>query len=229
MDTTQSSRILIADDEADARNLIGCALEAPSHELLYAADGSEAMEICRDSLPDIAVIDVQMPGKTGIEVCREIKALAEGCFVPVLLLTCQSEIPDKVHGLDSGADDYITKPFSFAELAARVRSFLRIKKLSDELKKTQNLLAQKERELVAAQVAGAAAHELGQPLTSIVLNAELLNSIDPHSPAFKETLSSLGEECRRIKEILDALTSVERYRVTEYANGLSILDIKQSS
>jgi DNA-binding response OmpR family regulator len=224
-DKQSKTRILIADDEADARMLVSLALGQQSFELLICENGLQALEVCRGQMPDLAVIDVQMPTLDGIEVCQWIKANSGKTFVPVLLLTSQDEVSDKVNGLNCGADDYITKPFALPELSARVHSFLRIKQLTDELHTTQNLLALKEKQLVAMQVAGAAAHELGQPLTSITLNCELLAQLPPGEPSFKQAVQVINSESRRLRRILDDLKSLEAYKTRPYAAGLEILDL----
>lgn len=218
-------RVLIADDEADARMLIGIALDQRLFELAYCVDGKQAIELCSQAMPDLAIVDIQMPHCNGMEVCKWIKEHCSNNFVPVLLLTCQSEVIDKVTGLSCGADDYITKPFAIAELAARVQAFLRIKTLADQLRRTQNLLAEKEKELVAMQVAGAAAHELGQPLTSIVLNCELLGCLEKQAPAFEQTLKVVISECSRIRKTLAALNSLEQFSVKPYAGSMEIADL----
>ncbi|MCB0324466.1 MAG: response regulator [Bdellovibrionales bacterium] len=221
--------MLIADDEADARNLIAVALDSTTLSLQFAASGDEAIAKCREDMPDLAILDVQMPGSTGLEVCSWIKSHSCRALVPVLLLTCQSEVHDRVQGLDCGADDYIVKPFAFAELAARVRAFVRIKALTDELRATQELLADKERQLIAAQVGGAAAHELGQPLTSIMLHCELLQSLPIQEDQFLTTAATLSKECARIRETLACLSKVDQYRTREYVGNDAILDLKNSS
>jgi DNA-binding response OmpR family regulator len=114
--------ILLVDDEPTLRETLGEVLEADGFHVVPAADGREALARFRDSNPDLVVLDLMLPELSGIEVCRIIRAESP---VPILMLTAKSSEVDKVVGLELGADDYVTKPFSVRELAARIRALLR--------------------------------------------------------------------------------------------------------
>jgi len=224
-DLDQIHRILIVDDEDDTRDLIGIALASKNLDLRFAKNGKEAIAVFQSEHPDLIILDVQMPEMDGLEVCRIVKAQSGPNFVPILMLTSQSEDAEIVHGLECGADDYITKPFSLSELSARVDAFLRIKTLTDQLRQTQNLLEQREKELVAMQVAGAAAHALGQPVTSIVLNCELIGSLEPSSKDFQACLGEISSESRRVKDVLHALNSLKSYKPKPYVADMNIVEL----
>ena len=115
-------RILIADDEPDLRKMLTAYLEAEGFETSVATDGNQALERVRADRPDLIVLDVGMPGIDGFEVLRRVRAESD---VPVIMLTARSEEVDRVVGLTVGADDYVTKPFSPRELAARIKAVLR--------------------------------------------------------------------------------------------------------
>ncbi|HEX5939273.1 MAG TPA: response regulator, partial [Dehalococcoidia bacterium] len=115
-------KILVVDDDQHIRELAGLYLEKEGFSVEYARDGDEAMSHFRQGRPDLVVLDVMMPGRDGFDVCRSIRKDSE---VPVLMLTARNEEVDKVVGLEIGADDYLTKPFSPRELAARVKAILR--------------------------------------------------------------------------------------------------------
>lgn len=117
-----SDKILVVDDERPIANIIKYNLEKEGYEVFTAFDGNEAVELARESNPDLMLLDIMLPHKNGFEVLREIRTWST---VPVLMLTAKEEEADKVAGLESGADDYITKPFSMNELIARVKSNLR--------------------------------------------------------------------------------------------------------
>ena len=122
------STILIADDEARIRRLVSDFLKRDGHTILEAADGKAALELIENRRPtlDLAILDVMMPGMDGFEVLREIREQENGeKHLPVMLLTARAEDADQVRGLESGADDYVTKPFSPIVLAARVRTLLK--------------------------------------------------------------------------------------------------------
>ncbi len=122
------STILIADDEARIRRLVGDFLKRDGHSIVEAADGKEALSIIENRRPslDLAILDVMMPGMDGFGVLRELRAQERGdAHLPVMLLTARAEDTDQVRGLEEGADDYVTKPFSPIVLAARVRTLLK--------------------------------------------------------------------------------------------------------
>jgi two-component system response regulator MtrA len=118
------ARILVADDDVDIRELVEFKLSTLGHEIVAVADGAAAVEACRARRPDLAVLDVMMPGVSGLEAIRVIRADPGLADLPVILLTARAQDSDVETGFDSGADDYITKPFSPRELAARVEALL---------------------------------------------------------------------------------------------------------
>ncbi len=120
--TSRKYRILVVDDERRMVGFIRLNLEQDGFEVIEAYNGSEALERLRDSLPDLILLDVMMPDIDGFEVLRTIREISQ---VPVIMLTAKSEEDDKVKGLELGADDYVTKPFSPRELVSRVKAVLR--------------------------------------------------------------------------------------------------------
>lgn len=117
--------ILIAEDEEQLALLIRYNLEAEGYRVEEAARGDEAELKLRENVPDLLVLDWMLPGVSGIELCRRIRARRETERLPVIMLTARGEEEDRVRGLATGADDYIVKPFSMAELLARIRALLR--------------------------------------------------------------------------------------------------------
>ena len=120
--TSRKYRILVVDDERRMVGFIRLNLEQDGFEVIEAANGNEALERLRDSLPDLILLDVMMPDIDGFEVLRMIREISQ---VPVIMLTAKGEEDDKVKGLELGADDYVTKPFSPRELVSRVKAVLR--------------------------------------------------------------------------------------------------------
>ena len=114
--------ILVVDDEPTLRETLAEALDADGFRVLTAADGREALSRFREHQPDLVVLDLMLPELSGIEVCRIIRAESG---VPIVMLTAKTSELDKVVGLELGADDYVTKPFSLRELTARIRALLR--------------------------------------------------------------------------------------------------------
>ncbi|HIW99710.1 MAG TPA: response regulator transcription factor [Candidatus Nesterenkonia stercoripullorum] len=116
------ARILVVDDDEALAEMIGIVLRNDGFEPTFCATGDAALEAFHSSKPDVVLLDLMLPGKDGIEVCREIREEAD---TPIIMLTAKSDTADVVRGLKAGADDYVPKPFKPAELVARVRARLR--------------------------------------------------------------------------------------------------------
>lgn len=117
-----TARVLVIEDEEDIASFIKRGLVLKGYEVDVASSGSQGLDVLRDRPPDLVLLDLMLPEIDGVEVCRRIRAVSE---VPVIMLTALDSVKDKVRGLEAGADDYITKPFSFDELTARVGAALR--------------------------------------------------------------------------------------------------------
>jgi DNA-binding response OmpR family regulator len=115
-------RALVVDDEQPLVQIVSTYLEREGFEVLAAGDGEQAVEVAREHAPDLIVLDLMLPGIDGIEACRRIRSFSDAYIV---MLTAKAEETDKIIGLSTGADDYLTKPFSPGELVARVRAMLR--------------------------------------------------------------------------------------------------------
>ncbi|MEP6980289.1 MAG: response regulator transcription factor [Nakamurella sp.] len=118
-----TAHVLLADDDRAIRESLERALELDGYQVTAVPDGVQALAEVRRWTPDLVVLDVMMPGVDGLGVCRVIRA--DGMRVPILMLTARVEVPDRVAGLDAGADDYLAKPFELDELMARIRALLR--------------------------------------------------------------------------------------------------------
>ena len=116
-------KILVVDDEPQLRRALERALKLEGYDVGTAEDGDRALEAVSAAPPDAIVLDVLMPGRDGLEVCRELRS--RGDHTPVLMLTARDAVQDRVDGLDAGADDYVVKPFALEELLARLRALLR--------------------------------------------------------------------------------------------------------
>jgi two-component system, OmpR family, phosphate regulon response regulator PhoB len=117
--------ILIVEDEAAIQELIAVNLEAAGHHALRAADSAQALAIIRQTLPDLVLLDWMLPGQSGLTVARHLRDDARTRGIPIIMLTAKSAEQDKILGLEAGADDYITKPFSPRELLARIKAVMR--------------------------------------------------------------------------------------------------------
>jgi len=113
-------KLLIADDEDGIRSLVRMTLESDAYEILEAADGSEALELARTHHPDLLLLDVMMPGMTGLEVCRALKSDPETAGITIVMLTARAQEADREAGQAAGAESYFTKPFSPVALLRKV-------------------------------------------------------------------------------------------------------------
>jgi DNA-binding response OmpR family regulator len=119
------SRILIVEDDNDIAALIAHYLEKAGHASEIVSDGGRALSVARDTPPDLVILDLMLPGLNGLEVCRALRSDSRTAELPILMVTARGEESERILGLDSGADDYVVKPFSPNELMARVRALLR--------------------------------------------------------------------------------------------------------
>jgi phosphate regulon transcriptional regulator PhoB len=120
-----TKKILIAEDEQDVLQLVASNLKAAGFQVIKAENGEVALEEARNAAPSLLILDLMLPGMSGLEVCRVLKSDAATKGIPILMLTAKAEEVDRIVGLELGADDYVTKPFSPRELVLRVRSILR--------------------------------------------------------------------------------------------------------
>ena len=117
--------VVIAEDEASVSELLRYNLESEGYETATANDGDEAMLLLNERVPDLMLLDWMLPKVSGIEICRRVRSRQDTANLPIIMLTAKTEEADRVRGLETGADDYVTKPFSTNELMARVRAVLR--------------------------------------------------------------------------------------------------------
>lgn len=144
------SRILIADDNEQNRELLDAYLADEDFEILMAADGQETLEVVEANEPDLILLDIMMPRMSGYEVCEKLKADAEKRKIPVLMVTALNEMGDIEKAVNSGCDDFLTKPVNQLELKTRVRSLLRVRHLSNERDRLLAYLEEMEQQILPA-------------------------------------------------------------------------------
>jgi DNA-binding response OmpR family regulator len=233
MTEESSPLVLIVDDDPDIRSIIVSAIQFLGFRTAEASDGRGGIEAFNQELPDVAILDVMMPDVNGIEVCRVIKSHPEGAFVPVLMVTARDGIKDKVSALDGGADDYVTKPFNYQELQARVKALHRVRQLNVRLREKNRQLAEmqqqlvaKERQLLAHELGGSAAHELGQPLAAVVLNVHLIDRLPKDDGRYVQALEAIRADLRRMTKMIEQLRTVDGNATTNYHDDARILSLK---
>jgi DNA-binding response OmpR family regulator len=166
----ESSTILLVDDEESIRKVLTFPLERDGFSVVQAADGEEALERFDEHAPDLVVLDIMLPKLDGLEVCKRLRATSS---VPIIMLTARDDELDKVIGLELGADDYITKPFSIREFRSRVRALLRRAKATptpaaDERIESAGLVIDVPRRLVEVR---------GEPVQLTYVEFELLRAL----------------------------------------------------
>ncbi len=202
LDRGRLPRVLVVEDEADLRRFIAGVL-SEAHEVETAKDGAEALEVLKKNRPDLVLSDVMMPGTSGLDLCRAIKADPGLRHIPVILLTARGESEAALEGYAAGADDFVSKPFHTKVLLARVRAHLKVRALSLQL-------ADQARLVSAGTLAAGMAHEIKNPLNAMknaayvlkrggsgrVSNETLMNLIVDAIDRIDGVVSALGEHAR---------------------------------
>lgn len=145
-------KILIAEDNADSRELLTEILESLGHQVVVAYDGVHALELYNAESPDLCILDVDMPRKSGFEVVEVLKSRPDTAATPVIMLTAQGGVESRVKGLGLGADDYLTKPFNPRELIARVKTRLKAKAETDDLRQQREVIRNTFSRYVAQEI-----------------------------------------------------------------------------
>ena len=146
IDQTKTPIVLVVDDNLQNLELLQACLEDMDCKTLPAHDGVEALKIIADNPPDLILLDVMMPKMSGFEVCKRIKNDPKTTDIPVIMVTALNEFGDIERGIDSGTDDFISKPVNKLELLTRVRTMLKLKHLSDKLERTLAYLSEIEKQ-----------------------------------------------------------------------------------
>ena len=214
-------KILIAEDDFTSRSMLQAVLTKWGYEVITTGDGHEALAILQQaSPPQLAILDWEMPGLDGASLCKELRhqKLKEPMYL--ILLTSRRESKDIVEGLESGADDYITKPYNSAELQARVNVGRRMIMLQNEMRKREKLQG-------VLEMAGAVCHELNQPLQIVSGFSEmLLMDLEPSDPNYK-MINTIKTGIDRIGELTHKIMKITHYQSKPYLKS-NIVDIDQA-
>jgi DNA-binding response OmpR family regulator len=212
----EECRILVVDDDERIVEVFSVMLKQDGYQGLTATDGRAAMELIRLQQPDIAVLDIMMPGLSGIEVCRLLKDSPETHFLPVILVTGLADRASRLEGLGAGADDFLQKPPDPLELTARVRSLLRTKQLYDEVEAHRRELEQRVAERTAELKA---AYDRLQALSRVKDNVLAIVSHELRTPLHQAKIAlDLVAQGAASKEDMSALLrdAQERFGLLEY-------------
>jgi signal transduction histidine kinase len=227
-------RVLIADDEPDMLRYLKSQL-SPSFQVIEAVDGQQAIEKASQFLPDVIVCDMMMPQKDGLEVCRDLRQRTSTQAIPILLLTARADDETKLTVLSAGANDFITKPFSFTELSVRLKNLVDAHHLQrelarknqilestlEELKETEAQLAQSEKLASLGRMSAGIIHEINNPLNFTKTGLYTLRSLakpmsEETKAEFLEILQDMEDGINRITNIVSDLRTFTQPNMTQF-------------
>lgn len=227
-DENNKAKILVVDDDPNVAELLDSMLSEVGYEITIANSAEEGMRADRRVHPDLILLDVVLPEMSGFEACQRFNENHKERYVPIILVTSMSDVDDKIKGLESGADDYITKPFYTEELLARVRSALRTKRLYDELQATREKLTEAEKLATLGEMAITLHHEINNPLQSILLSAENMQNDLKKGNVSQDDLDIILTGCKRVNDVLLRITNLKRVRSSKYIGDTDMLDLEES-
>jgi len=219
-------KILIVDDLPENVFMLQDRLEREGYEIITAYDGQSGIEKTKAEMPDLILLDVMMPGITGIEVCKTLVNDPETKNIPIILVTAKVGAEDTREGLEAGAFDYIKKPFNRVELLARVNSALK-------LSEAQDLLIEAEKQSVFAATVVTANHKIKQPLTLMNLSvAAIKRELDKDNiskEALTKRLNYIEIGIKEINDVLNNLNAIKNPMLSDYTKSIKMVDVKDTS
>ncbi len=198
----KTSKVLAVDDETSILRLIKSNLESVNYKVVTAESGEEGLNAISEHRPDIVLLDVSLPGMSGIEVCRRMKSDEANKYVPVILVTGKTDLTDRVEGFAAGADDYVCKPFEFEELRSRLAAHLRSRRLSEELVDDAKKIATMDgvrRTLITM------AHYINNANQSVLGTAQLSEKYPQNSVYAKKLVSTCLQQIPRVTAVIKAM------------------------
>ena len=222
-------RVLVADDDELMRELIVAVVEAQGHAVESFADGEAIWAAFSAAPAALVVLDWQMPGADGLEVCRRIRAHAEGAHAYLIVVTARSGSQHLDAVLDAGADDYLSKPVSPEDIVARLRIAERRMEIAAARRTAESEL-QRARYLAGiGELSLAIQHEINNPLAALLANSSLVSSGILSPDESVASLKVVDEQARRIAAVVRRLSEIEAPRSVEYLKGQNMVDLAPPS
>ncbi len=215
-------KILIVEDSPESIELLKLNLKDENYDLFTAINGEEALVKTKEINPDLILLDILLPKLDGFQVCEELKTNPNTMFIPIIMITALKDLKDKIHGIELGADDYLTKPYEKIELLTRVRSLLRIKKYHDALQKKRREVEAKNHTLIEIdklkdELSGLIVHDMKNPLFVIQGNLQMMSmGVD-------------SEQSKLIKKYIDRIDRSANNLLKMMSNLLDISKIEDGS
>ncbi|MBF0494227.1 MAG: response regulator [Candidatus Omnitrophica bacterium] len=213
-------KVLIVDDSAISRDIFKAVLaEADANYIIdEASSGAEAFEKVKVNTPDIIILDIQMPGMDGFEVCKKFKADPEYKSIPILIITASDEVEDKIKGFELGAADYINKNINPGEVKARVSAHLKIREIEKDRLEVENLRTVKD--MIATFN-----HYINQPLTTVYAYLTILLLKFDKTDKTGATLTKIKGEIDKINDTLKKVDSLTKIRKTSYIGKSGMIEL----
>ncbi len=240
------STLLVADDEPDMLRFLKSQLNS-RYDVVEASDGQQAVDRANQFLPDVILLDMNMPEKDGLQVCRELRAQAPTREIPIIMLTARADEETKLTVLSAGANDFLTKPFSASELHVRIKNLVdshhfkeRLAKQNqtlettiDQLKETETLLVQTEKMASLGRMSAGIIHEINNPLNFATTGLYTLRNkakylASEQQPEYTEVLSDVEEGIKRVKNIISGLRAFT-HPDTEQVDAVEVQEIVASA
>jgi len=214
-------KILIVDDDANARMILNKILVTDGYEVKEAANGKEALEMVKDFMPDVMIVDWMMPELDGEKLAKWIKSDPTLRFTYIIILTSKGDIKDRVRGLQAGADDYITKPAPHQEVLARVESGMRMRALYKEVQQLTKRLA-------VLELSATVGHEINNPLNVIYLALDMMRKYikQKEYDKLEKGLDLIAETAERLKKISRKFVELRDPQSTNYIDNLNMIDLR---
>jgi len=223
-------RILVVDDNEPNRALAAATLEGEEYEIVLASSGAEAIAAFEASPPDCVLLDIRMPGMSGIEVCAKIRELPGGADTPIVFLTAQRDVDTFDAATKVGGDDFLTKPFRPTELVLRVQAALRLKRLNAENREYYELARRQRDDLMRLtlqkeRLTAFVVHDLKNPVGNVDLYAQLLQRDKELPERLKETVGHIRHELRSLMRLITNLLDISKSEEGKLAPQRSRVDL----